>query len=647
MTDADIQTLEKKLWKTADDLRQGAGLKASQYAQPIFGLIFLRFADNKYRRFEPQIKAEFEKRKGKLTERPLKEIAISTCGFSLPDCARYDYILSQPAASLAKVIHDAMEAVESENEDLRGVLPKNVYSQIGQSKDENLLKKLVQNFKDIPDDVEIDVFGKIYEYFLGEFSLKEGQGGGEFFTPTSVVQYMVKVLKPTGGRILDPACGSGGMFVQAARYMHAKGGIDLSVCGVEKDGETVKLARMNLALNNVNGTIYNANTFYEDPAKSFGNYDYVMANPPFNVDGVNYASVQNEPRFNSYGIPRNKSKQKKGTDETVPNANYLWINLFATSLKPKGRAALVMLCGAESAGDSELEIRRRLVEAGIIKQLTVLPSNMFNTVVLPAMLWFFDRAKPDTPKRDEVLFVDARKIYTQVDTTHRKFTEEQQRCLALITRLYEGDGEEYAALRGDLDAAVAKAKSDASSRCAAEEASFAEAAAKIGEGKANAKKLAKAKERHEKTIAEIKKAAETEIARLEGHLAWIKENFPEGKYRDVTGLCKVAKIKGEGGIEENGWSLNPGRYVGVVQEVDTTTPEEFKAKMQAMYGEFAALSAEAHKIEKRIAENISRIASGASDSRSSSGSSGSRSSSLSSNSSSSRTSSSSRKGPAR
>ncbi len=608
MTDADIQELEKKLWKTADDLRQGAGIKASQYAQPIFGLIFLRFADNKYRKVEAGIVAEYNKRKGTLRECTLKEIAIKTCGFYLPDCARYDYILSQPSGDkLTKAVHDAMEAVEKENDDLKGVLPKNVYAEIGKSKDENLLKKLVQNFKDIPDDVEIDVFGKIYEYFLGEFSLKEGQGGGVFYTPTSVVQYMVKVLQPTHGKILDPACGSGGMFVQAARYMHKKGNVDISVSGVEIDGDTAKLARMNLVLNNVQGVIYKANTFYEDPAKSFGNYDYVMANPPFNVDGVNYANVQKEPRFNTYGIPRNKSKQKKGTDEAVPNANYLWINLFATSLKPQGRAALVMPCGAESAGDSELEIRKRLVEAGMIKQLTVLPSNMFNTVVLPAMLWFFDRAKSVTPKRDEVLFVDARKIYTQIDTTHRKFTEEQQRCLALITRLYEGNTAEYAQFKADLESAVKEEKTRLASALAAEESAYSAAVAKIGAGKATEKKLAKAKERHEKAVAEIKKTAESEIARLAGHLAWIKENFPKGKYRDVTGLCKVAKIKGEGGIEENGWSLNPGRYVGVVQEVDNTTPEEFAAKMKAMYGEFAALSAEAHKIEKCIAANLQEV----------------------------------------
>ena len=608
MTDADIQELEKKLWKTADDLRQGAGLKASQYAQPIFGLIFLRFADNKYRKIETSVVAEYNKRKGTIRARSLKEIAIKTCGFYLPDCARYDFILSQPAGDkLTKAVHDAMEAVENENEDLRGVLPKNVYAEIGKSKDENLLKKLVQNFKDIPDDVEIDVFGKIYEYFLGEFSLKEGQGGGVFYTPTSVVQYMVKVLQPTRGKILDPACGSGGMFVQAARYMHAQGDVDISATGVEIDSDTVKLARMNLVLNNVKGVIHKANTFYEDPAKTFGNYDYVMANPPFNVDGVNFASVQTEPRFNTYGIPRNKSKQKKDADETVPNANYLWINLFATSLKPNGRAALVMPCGAESAGDSELEIRKRLVAAGIIKQLTVLPSNMFNTVVLPAMLWFFDKAKPESAKKDEVLFVDARKIYTQVDTTHRKFTEEQQRCLALITRLYEGDTKEYAAFKKDLADAIAAAKAEKANKLADEESAFAAVKEKIGEGKTVAKKLAKATEKHLKTVAEITKVCDAEIARLEGHLVWIDENFPDGTYRDVKGLCKVAKIAGDDGIEANGWSLNPGRYVGVVETVDMTTPEQFRAEMRAMHDEFAALTAEAHKIEDRIADNLAEV----------------------------------------
>lgn len=605
MTDKERDELKKKLWKTADDLRQGAGLKASQYAQPVFGLIFLRFAENKYRKVEGEILAEYNARKGKLNETPIEKIAVRKCGFYLPENARYEFILRQPSGGkgLAKTLHDAMEAVERYNEDLEGVLPKNVYFTIADSKDDLLLEKLVKNFEDIPDDVGIDIFGEIYEYFLGEFSLKEGQGGGEFYTPVSVVQYMVKVLKPTGGKILDPACGSGGMFVQAARYMHAHDDVNLSVSGVEKDAETVKLAKMNLALNNVKGVIKNANTFYEDPFSCFGKFDYVMANPPFNVDGVDYARVQNERRFNAFGIPRNKSKAKKDTGETVPNANYLWISLFATALNDQGRAGLVMPCGAESAGDSELEIRKRLIAAGIIKQMTVLPSNMFNTVVLPAMLWFFDKAKPLTEKKDEVLFVDARKIYTQVDATHRKFTEEQQRCLALITRLYEGDEGEYAALERWLAERRDAAKAEKAKRLAEEEAAFAEQ----GGGKTRSGRgggLAAATKRHEKAVAEITRAGDAEIARLEGHLNWLKESFPEGKYRDVTGLCKVAKIEGEGGIAANGWSLNPGRYVGVVQEIDTTTPEQFRAEMKALHAEFAALTAAARELESRIAANL-------------------------------------------
>ena len=608
MTDKERDELKKKLWKTADDLRQGAGLKASQYAQPVFGLIFLRFAENKYRKVEGEILAEYEARKGKLNETPIEKIAVRKCGFYLPENARYEFILRQPSGGkgLAKTLHDAMEAVERYNEDLAGVLPKNVYFTIADSKDDLLLEKLVKNFEDIPDDVGIDIFGEIYEYFLGEFSLKEGQGGGEFYTPVSVVQYMVKVLKPTGGKILDPACGSGGMFVQAARYMHAHDDVNLSVSGVEKDAETVKLAKMNLALNNVKGVIKNANTFYEDPFSCFGKFDYVMANPPFNVDGVDYARVQNERRFNAFGIPHNKSKAKKDTGETVPNANYLWISLFATALNAKGRAGLVMPCGAESAGDSELEIRKRLVAAGIIKQMTVLPSNMFNTVVLPAMLWFFDKAKPLTEKKDEVLFVDARKIYTQVDATHRKFTEEQQRCLALITRLYESDAGEYAALENWLAGRRDAAKAEKAKRLAEEEAAFAAAqgGGKTRSGRGGRGGLAAATKRHEKAVAEITRAGDAEIARLEGHLNWLKESFPEGRYRDVTGLCKVAKIEGEGGIAANGWSLNPGRYVGVVQEIDTTTPEQFRAEMKALHAEFAALTAAARELESRIAANL-------------------------------------------
>ena len=238
--------------------------------------------------------------------------------------------------------------------------------------------------------------------------------------------------------------------------------------------------------------------------------------------------------------------------------------------------------------------------------MTVLPSNMFNTVVLPAMLWFFDKAKPLTEKKDEVLFVDARKIYTQVDATHRKFTEEQQRCLALITRLYESDAGEYAALENWLAGRRDAAKAEKAKRLAEEEAAFAAAqgGGKTRSGRGGRGGLAAATKRHEKAVAEITRAGDAEIARLEGHLNWLKESFPEGRYRDVTGLCKVAKIEGEGGIAANGWSLNPGRYVGVMQEIDTTTPEQFRAEMKALHAEFAALTAAARELESRIAANL-------------------------------------------
>lgn len=266
-----------------------------------------------------------------------------------------------------------------------------------------LISKIIRVFKDIPENISIDLFGQIYEYFLGNFALSEGQGGGTFYTPASVVQYMVEVLNPVTGdkKFLDPACGSGGMFVQAASYMHRHNVSNNDMMrfrcyGVEKDPDTVKLAKMNLLLNNVRGDIIEANSFYSDPYNEFGNFDYVMANPPFNMDEVVVEKVIDDRRFNTYGVPRNKTKSsKKASDkkETVPNANYLWIGLFATSLNDTGKAALVMANSASDAGGSEFEIRKKMITDGIISQMVTLPSNMFSTVTLPATLWFFDKQK--------------------------------------------------------------------------------------------------------------------------------------------------------------------------------------------------------------------------------------------------------------
>lgn len=549
MTDLELKELKDKLWKSADMLRAGAHLAANKYGQPILGLIFLRYADVLYKQHKAEIEREFNRLKNTRMARSRKAIAIGKCGFYLPEEAYYDYINEAPDDKYkATLVKNAMEAIERENPKMAGVLPKAVYVQLVPDEEPELLSKIVRVFKDIPETISIDLFGEIYEYFLGNFALAEGQDGGAFYTPASVVQYMVEVLQPVPGRkkFLDPACGSGGMFVQAARFMHRHNGtngetMDFACDGVEKEPDTVKLAKMNLLLNNVRGEIIEANSFYSDPYDAFGKYDYVMANPPFNVDEVVVEKVKDDRRFNTYGVPRNKTKKggKAGDKkETVPNANYLWIGYFATALNANGKAALVMANSASDAGGSELEIRKRLVEDGLISQMVTLPSNMFSSVTLPATLWFFDKRKK---KKDEILFVDARGVFTQVDRAHRKFSDWQIKNLGIITRLYEGDTAAFKALK-----------------------------------------------------AEYRKTGNAEA------LSWLEERFPGGVYNDVTGLCKVAKLDGEDGIRDQDYSLNAGRYVGVVIEDDGMTEAEFKAEMARLDGEFAALCREARRLEKEI-----------------------------------------------
>ncbi len=432
MTDQELKKLKDDLWHSADVLRSGAHLAANKYGQPILGLIFLRYADILYKQHKEEIIAEYEKNKGKRAEKSIKDISIAKCGFYLPECAYYDTINDAPDdANKATLVKNAMQAIEDENPKMEGVLPKEVYAQLVPEEEPELLSRIVRVFKDIPENCTIDIFGQIYEYFLGNFALAEGKDGGAFYTPATVVQYMVEVLNPEPGdkKFLDPACGSGGMFVQAARYMHKHNAdndaqMQFRCYGVEKEPDTVKLAKMNLLLNNVRGDITEANSFYSDPYNAFGAFDYVMANPPFNVDEVVVEKVAGDARFNTYGVPRNKSKTaKKGSDkkETVPNANYLWIGYFATALNDDGRAGLVMANSASDASGSEYEIRKKMIEDGIISQMVTLPSNMFSSVTLPATLWFFDKARK---KKDEILFIDARSIFTQVDRAHRKFSEE-------------------------------------------------------------------------------------------------------------------------------------------------------------------------------------------------------------------------------
>src|SRR5215467_11630119 len=416
MTKEQLKELEADLWSAADNLRANSDLKSSEYATPVLGLIFLRFADNNYRRHEVEISAEYQKLKGTRREKKLSEIAIEKCGFYLPDHARYDYLLNLPEEKdIAKALKEAMKAIEEYKPELDGVLPKDEYFRLTRDeKTRTIPNDLLKNFSNIPTDTDGDLFGQIYEYFLAEFARSEGAKGGEFFTPRSVVRLMVEMIEPHGGRVFDPACGSGGMFVQSGQFIteHRKelkaADTDVYVCGQEKTRETVNLAKMNLAVNGLRGEVKQANTYYEDPFGSFGAFDYILANPPFNVDEVSLSSVEKDKRFNTFGIPRNKSKVKKSEQgkETVPNANYLWINLFATSLKTEGRAALVMANSASDARHSEAEIRQRLIKENLIYAMLTLPSNMFYTVTLPATLWFFDKGKTD----DRILFIDARNI---------------------------------------------------------------------------------------------------------------------------------------------------------------------------------------------------------------------------------------------
>lgn len=576
MTDKELKKLKDNLWHAADVLRAGAHLAANKYGQPILGLIFLRYADILFKRHTAEINAEFEKYKGTRMEKSLKEIAIEKCGFFLPECAYYDFINNAPDdAKKAVLVKKAMEAIEKENPKLEGVLPKEVYGGLVPEEEPELLSKIVRIFKDIPENSTLDIFGEIYEYFLGNFALAEGKDGGTFYTPATVVRYMVEVLNPEPGdkKFLDPACGSGGMFVQAARYMHAHNAskaeqMKFRCYGVEKEPDTVKLAKINLLLNNVRGEITEANSFYSDPYNAVGQFDYVMANPPFNVDEVVFDKVKDDARFNTYGVPRNKSKStKKDSDkkETVPNANYLWIGYFATALNETGKAALVMANSASDAGGSEYEIRKKLIEEGVISQMVTLPSNMFSSVTLPATLWFFDKQKCHTDKKDKILFIDARNVFTQVDRAHRKFSDEQVKNLGIITRLYNGDEQAFVNL--------------------------------IEEYKAN---LEKAPEVSDDKEIMPKSYWQTQID-------WLNERFPEGKYHDVIGLCKAAKLDGEDGIIDQDYSLNAGRYVGVVIEDDGMTAEEFKAEMLSLNSELEKLNGEARSLEEQISENLMEL----------------------------------------
>jgi type I restriction enzyme M protein len=614
MTPEQLKELENTLWQAADKLRVDSGLKASEYATPILGLIFLRFASIRYNRIRPEIEALLKAQKGSRMQQSESEIAIAKCGFYLPKEAQYEYLLALPEEEdIAKAIKHAMEEIEKYKPELLDSLPKDEYFKLYSPDDRTLPKSLLKIFANIPEDATGDVFGKVYEYFLSEFALAEGQGGGEFFTPTSVVKLMVEVIEPYKGTIFDPACGSAGMFVQSSYFvdrrreeLHDTDTKDLMVYGAERTPETVKLARMNIAVNGLRGEIKPANSYYEDPYNSYQKFDYVMANPPFNVDDVNLDRVKNQTRFNEYGIPQNKTKSaaKKGKEKdvnTVPNANYLWINLFATSLKPTGRAALVMANSASDARNSEADIRKNLIKSGVIDGMLTLPKNMFYTVTLPATLWFFDKSNAGTEHK--ILFVDARNIFRQVTRALREFTKEHIQNIATIFRLFRGETERLTALLSKYKSQADDYANQAAAQLKVVEQLKKEKPENTTDSKAEERDV----KRWEKQVEEAEKqykALHDKRLYFEAQMQWLKERFPNGVYEDVTGLCKAATFAE---IEEQDWSLNPGRYVGVVIEEDGLTEEEFLTEMNERNLFFNSLNNKANELKERIELNFKSI----------------------------------------
>lgn len=512
--------IEKRLWASADELRANSKLKSSEYSVPVLGLIFLRYADHRFALAEKELAG-----KGSGRRAIGKEDYQATGVMYLPTQARFSQLLALPEGeNIGKAINEAMKAIEAENEELKGILPKS-YNKIENA----TLVSLLKNFSAIPVDAEGDTFGKIYEYFLGNFARAEGQKGGEFFTPTSLVKLIVQIIEPYHGRIFDPACGSGGMFVQSADFIKAHKHNPheaIAVYGQERVDETQQLCRMNLAVHALSGDIRQGNTYYEDLHESVGKFDFVMANPPFNVDKVDKEKIKDDPRF-PLGMPK------------PDNANYLWIQIFHSALNAKGRAGFVMANSAADARQSEMEIRKKLLLSHAVDVMIAIGPNFFYTVTLPCTLWFFDRGKDRTDRKDKVLFLDARHIYRQVDRAHRKFSPKQIEYLANIVRLYRGEKPEFTA--GDDED-------------------------------------------------------------FPGDEPDLKATFPKLKYDDVAGLCKVATLKE---IEAQGWSLNPGRYVGVADKGDDDF--DFAERLEELNEELEVLNSEARELEERIASNVAKL----------------------------------------
>ena len=587
-----IRKLETELWEAADLLRVDSKVTSQEYCMPVLGLIFLRYAYSRFKFVEGEILKNRPVRNGRVLPVSADDFKAKSAIF-LPEEARYDYLLNLPdSEDMGEAINRAVELIEEQSSQLKGILPKN-YTILKNS----LLRDLLRIFNNSAfNEIQDDIIGRIYEYFLNKFAPVVAADDGVFFTPKSLVRMIVNVIEPTYGTVLDPACGSGGMFVSSADFIEQYGASTntaMTFYGQEKLDYNAKLCIMNMAVHGLNAKIVSgdeANSFYHDAHNLEGCCDYVMANPPFNVDKVKSETAQNAGRL-PFGLPGvNKNKE-------IGNANYLWISYFHAYLNETGRAGFVMASSATDSQGKDKDIREKLVATGDVDVMISVGNNFFYTKSLPCTLWFFDKAKR-AENEDKVLFVDARNYYTVVDRTLNEWSEWQMKNLNAIVWLYRGEIHKYQALIAEYKKALG---------C---EGSFEDALARLNgelaELQSKAKTEVESAARNEKKRIQAQfdeqiaaKNAEITVAK---EAIWLTEKFGEGEYKDILGLCKLAD---RAEIAEKGYSLTPGAYVGVAPVEDDGV--DFAARMSEIHSELLTLQAQSNELMEIISKNMKEM----------------------------------------
>lgn len=617
-----IRKLEAELWESADLLRAGSKLTSNQYCMPVLGLIFLRYAYSRFKMVEAEILKNRPSRGGRVMPVEASDFAAKSALF-LPKEAQYDYLLNlpddisaaglvnkegQPMTSLGEVVNNAMQLIEDQSEQLTGVLPKS-YTDFS----DELLSEILRIFNNSAlDEVGGDIIGRIYEYFLNKFAKNIASDDGVFFTPKSLVKMIVNIIEPKSGILLDPACGSGGMFIQSGDFVNQSGmnaNSAMTFYGQEKVEYNAQLCLMNMAVHGLTGVIKSgdeANSFYHDAHNLDGCCDYVMANPPFNVDKVKAESCENAKRL-PFGMPGiNKNKE-------VGNGNYLWISYFYSYLNEHGRAGFVMASSATDSQGKDKDIRQKLVKTGHVNAMISVGNNFFYTKSLPCSLWFFDKAKAEHIK-DKVLFIDARNYYTVVDRTLNEWSEWQLKNLNAIVWLYRGETEKYVKLldeyRRYLMHLAAELKADEICHIITPTIAFSDILSAFKEFETEQKQQAKFDMEH--VVRQDKKKQQafwderlvdiSAVITVAKEAVWLYEKFGDGVYVDVLGLCKVADISE---IEEKGWSLTPGAYVGVAPVEDDGV--DFAQRMTEIHRELLSLQAESNDLMDTISKNMKEM----------------------------------------